>query len=774
MKSKNIFLVTIIAIIVSLSVFAASVEIQANDGSCFFVKISETGNTAQIFTCQAELVHAKELCDSGVDDDNDGSIDCADDDCQHSCKTDAKKGASVLESAVDNLKEKQHAAKAENDPQKRVQAQHKVKEAAENVKTAAEKKEKEVVKHEKQAIDQRGVAAVNNNDYFVASKNDYARISKEAEALIKSVNKDIDDSVGVETEPSAEDCTNNIDDDNDGKIDCADIDCNGLSGANHAQSTVCEYGKELSCNDKFDNDRDGRVAKTSRNEVSVAGKAIKAADVYAAVSASINQNNLGSRGIKITPENFDDVEDTTEVDDVHVFDPCLVIDCYFVQVAEDLALISTPDSMWTADTSDWAAIPTEEGAMAPTAVQEEVANNEIEVTNNVGQSVNINSIANQVNSMGTSTLGNSIIGYAIRDVNIGGGTDCADSDCADDPVCQVATSLLTLGKECGSHAECFSGLCVADARYDEVKVCTEVVTEEVLLANDEVCNSHAACASGFCAPDAISGELKVCTEVVEPAAVCSDTDGGLNYAVKGHITGTKARSNSPIEDVCKDTNLIEVYCNTAGQGVSLTHTCLSGEVCSDGACVVTTATAPACIAGDWDKSLTTCSAECGGGTKTLVYTKNNADCVGDTPEPVVMECNVQSCLAETTPACIAGDWDKALTPCSAECGGGVQTLSYTKNNNNPDCRGDNPGTVEQVCNTQACTTATVLGDNDGDGCYSQNEWLPLQYYYLNEDDPDTVACGNNPDTGDCLTQNEWLPLQYYYLNEDDPNTVACK
>ena len=574
MKSRNIILVTTLAIVISLSALAIDIEIEADDGSCFIIRTSETGNTAQLFTCKAESVDAKELCGNGEDDDLDGLTDCADEDCEHSCKKEAEKTSSVYESAIANLKETQKAAKSEKDPERKVEKLHAVKEAAENVRAAAEKKEKEVVKHEKEAIDKRGVAAVSDNDHFVVSKNEYAKITKEAEALIKSVGRDIDTTVGVETKIVGEDCTNNIDDDGDGKIDCADLDCNGLSGANYAQSTVCEFGKELSCNDKFDNDRDSRVAKSSLGRITVTGKAVRAVDVYDTVS----HEHLGSRGVKVTKENLQEVEDAVEVDDIHLLDPCAIIDCYFVAVEDNLALISTPESMWTVNTNDDSVMLTTDGIVTDQQVENAVDNNKIEVTNDVGEDVNINNVAKQVSLMSVSMFpGNSITSNVV--VNVGG-TDCADSDCFDDPVCNIK-------------------------------------------------------------------------DVVEPAeSACSDSDGGLNYAVKGTITGSKNSDSIPSEDACKDeSSLVEVYCNVDGLGQFLTHTCLEGEVCSDGACVEViepTETAADCIAGDFDRTITDCSAECDGGTQTLSYTKNNLDCKGDVPEPVVMKCNLDPCTVEPT------------------------------------------------------------------------------------------------------------------------------
>jgi hypothetical protein len=46
-------------------------------------------------------------------------------------------------------------------------------------------------------------------------------------------------------------CYDGIDNDGDGKTDCADQDCDGVSG--------CEYGTELSCVDGIDNDGDGKM-----------------------------------------------------------------------------------------------------------------------------------------------------------------------------------------------------------------------------------------------------------------------------------------------------------------------------------------------------------------------------------------------------------------------------------------------------------------------------------------------------------------------------------
>jgi hypothetical protein len=52
----------------------------------------------------------------------------------------------------------------------------------------------------------------------------------------------------------AEDCFKN---DKENCLDCRDKDCDGFPG--HENGSLCEFGRELSCNDGFDNDGDGLV-----------------------------------------------------------------------------------------------------------------------------------------------------------------------------------------------------------------------------------------------------------------------------------------------------------------------------------------------------------------------------------------------------------------------------------------------------------------------------------------------------------------------------------
>ncbi len=59
--------------------------------------------------------------------------------------------------------------------------------------------------------------------------------------------------VGQETAET--NCSDNMDNDCDGKVDCLDKDCTGLSGG----AGTCQFGVEANCSDGFDNDGDGAV-----------------------------------------------------------------------------------------------------------------------------------------------------------------------------------------------------------------------------------------------------------------------------------------------------------------------------------------------------------------------------------------------------------------------------------------------------------------------------------------------------------------------------------
>lgn len=86
-------------------------------------------------------------------------------------------------------------------------------------------------------------------------------------------------------------------------------------------------------------------------------------------------------------------------------------------------------------------------------------------------------------------------------------------------------------------------------------------------------------------PDAISTELGEAVVVTEEG-ICTDSDGGKNYAIKGEVTDVL---NAVDDDRCSRNDvfpgrLYEAYCEKDGKHARDIYDCPSGE-CVDGACV---------------------------------------------------------------------------------------------------------------------------------------------------------------------------------------------
>ncbi len=81
-------------------------------------------------------------------------------------------------------------------------------------------------------------------------------------------------------------------------------------------------------------------------------------------------------------------------------------------------------------------------------------------------------------------------------------------------------------------------------------------------------------------------------ELMAAKPSCTDSDGGLNYILKGIATkGTTSKT-----DYCSSTSvLVEYYCS--GNIKYVNYNCGSGKVCSDGACIASTCTNECSISG---------------------------------------------------------------------------------------------------------------------------------------------------------------------------------
>ena len=144
-----------------------------------------------------------------------------------------------------------------------------------------------------------------------------------------------------------------------------------------------------------------------------------------------------------------------------------------------------------------------------------------------------------------------------------------------------------------------------------------------------------------------------------------------------------------------------------------------------------------------------CSKQCGGGIQTSTFTRTRGPEHGGKacPDPTTKtrECNIEPC----TPVDCQGDWSE-FGECSEECGGGIQTSTFTQTRA-PEHGGKacpDPTTKTRECNTEACIppladeNATFRGyrpfsvDVDGDNVrriYRKcNSTQPLDKAYVRE------------------------------------------
>jgi len=115
-----------------------------------------------------------------------------------------------------------------------------------------------------------------------------------------------------------------------------------------------------------------------------------------------------------------------------------------------------------------------------------------------------------------------------------------------------------------------------------------------------------------------------------------------------------------------------------------------------------------------------CSASCGGGQQTQIYTVTTAAQNGGAPCPAAngqsqaQACNVQGC-----PVNCVGSWG-GWSGCSASCGGGQQTQTYTITTQaafgGAGCPAANGQTQAQACNVHGCPVNCVGAWGGWSGC----------------------------------------------------------
>ncbi|XP_046331621.2 uncharacterized protein LOC124114874 isoform X1 [Haliotis rufescens] len=118
---------------------------------------------------------------------------------------------------------------------------------------------------------------------------------------------------------------------------------------------------------------------------------------------------------------------------------------------------------------------------------------------------------------------------------------------------------------------------------------------------------------------------------------------------------------------------------------------------------------------EWTVTTGDCSASCGGGSRTISRTRTctnpapsngGADCVGSATGDYSETCNAARCP-------VHGGWSTWIittSTCSASCGGGSRTVSRTRRCNSPvpsfggnNCVGSSDDTYTETCNTGGCS-----------------------------------------------------------------------
>ncbi|MBI2057048.1 hypothetical protein HYT91_02220 [Candidatus Pacearchaeota archaeon] len=170
---------------------------------------------------------------------------------------------------------------------------------------------------------------------------------------------------------------------------------------------------------------------------------------------------------------------------------------------------------------------------------------------------------------------------------------------------------------CSSSETCVQGACVSN-NY----TCTDsdggktystkgnVVASSPTSSIDvtDLCSDSTKVVEYFCNPDKTqSGETYTCPNGCSNGAcvsstttnqtnttsattyTCTDSDGGMNYNIKGNVVASSPTSNINVIDLCSSSSaLIEYFCTADKQQTGGTYICPNG--CSNGACVSSTTT----------------------------------------------------------------------------------------------------------------------------------------------------------------------------------------
>jgi len=135
-------------------------------------------------------------------------------------------------------------------------------------------------------------------------------------------------------------------------------------------------------------------------------------------------------------------------------------------------------------------------------------------------------------------------------------------------------------RSCESGKICQDGACVTNSTTCTPKTCSQL--GKTCGTWDNGCGTQINC--GTCSTgQTCSNGICISTN----ATTCTDSDGGLNYNVKG-----TCNNGTSVQDYCSSTSLLKEYKCVERDCALNSYNCPTGQTCSDGACISNTTCTP--------------------------------------------------------------------------------------------------------------------------------------------------------------------------------------
>ncbi len=348
----------------------------------------------------------------------------------------------------------------------------------------------------------------------------------------------------------------------------------------------------------------------------------------------------------------------------------------------------------------------------------------------------------------------------IQGVDCNDGNACTIDSCDTGGGCthtNAADGVTCIAASCGANgytgpATCAIGICGAEptpTTCDDAQICTTDLCNALqgcLHANNTVgcddgnaCTTSDTCTAGACAgigtncDDSNPCTDDSCTAATGCAhtpntAVCTDNNPCTQNDLCGNGTCTGVASvncddkNPCTTDACDPFGGCTHTNN--GLGCSDANACTSGDVCSGGTCVGSTA-----IGCDDQNVCTTDSCDAIAG---CVHTNNSATCNDGSACTTNDTCSGGTCVGGAAPNCNDGN---ACTDDSCTPAGGC-----AHNFNTAPCNDGNACTTADACSVGGCVGGAALVCNDGNPCTSDSC-------------DSTKGCVSSPNAGLCSDGN---------------------